>query len=470
MKRATVAYAMRTTVAALSILVCTGGICSVANAQAWLPDRQYTEGPGIRVGNLELHPGLAVRGGWDSNVFRTKGDAAYPRLSSGLISITPHLHLSTLGTQRATTGEDAAGGQVRPKIAFDSGVAATYFQYTKSEAQPSGANVGVDTESRLQILPARTVGADVTFGYQRSVQPFTQQPFQGNYARDVFAPGLRLRVGSASQVLTSYVGYAPTITYFEKKAQDFDYLNAANHVVQAGAAWKFLPHTALLFDGEVGLQRYFDPTANPDNAVLLSDSTRVQTRLGLNGAFTKRLSLRLFAGYAAMMFSNELLSEYENAVGEAILGYRFGQSNQFDVGYTGTVTPSSIGGWMRTDRGFARVRTLIAGVFSLGAEAGAGYATYGRALRPGPTEDTARPLGADGETERHDVRIDGAVRAEYRLTNWLALMADFLTIANLTDFEYDRNNGDDPIGEQTVPPLPAQFLTFQAYGGIRAHY
>jgi len=67
------------------------GLSSQAEAQ-WAPDRAYTEGPGIRLGNFELHPGVAVRGGYDSNVFRTKNNTK----GAAILGITPHLHLSTL--------------------------------------------------------------------------------------------------------------------------------------------------------------------------------------------------------------------------------------------------------------------------------------------------------------------------------------------------------------------------------------
>src|SRR5688500_17509783 len=77
-----------------------------AEAQ-WLPDRSYTEGPGIRVGDLELHPGVAVRGGYDTNVFRTPGTADDPEVASPILAITPHLNLTTLSRQRLTQGESA---------------------------------------------------------------------------------------------------------------------------------------------------------------------------------------------------------------------------------------------------------------------------------------------------------------------------------------------------------------------------
>jgi len=465
---------MRTTTFVLSILVCAGSLCSKAYAQAWLPDRKYTEGPGIRVGDLEIHPGVAVRTGWDSNVFRSDGHERTPRVSSGLLAVTPHLNLSTLGALRKAEGEGASANDVMamPKIAFNAGVAGTYFQYFKEAARPNGVNIGVDVDSLLKIMPLRPVSLDLGMGYQRTVQPFTERAPSGNYAASFFTPTARLNVGSKSKVLTSYVAYAPVITYYERKATGFKDLNNANHAIQVGSAWKFLPHTALLFDGEFDLHNYIKDVESLDPgdvAVLVSNGKRLIARLGINGAITQKLSLRLMAGYGAMLLDRAVMSDYENAVGEGVLGYRFGVAHQFDIGYIGNVTPSYIGGWMRVDRGFARVKFSFARVFSLGLEAGGGYATYGRALKVAPVGSTAPAvaLGEDGDTNRKDVRVDGAVRTEYRITNWLAVMADFTTFANLTNFKYAtvaETTGGVPV------PDPARFIDFQVYGGVRAFY
>lgn len=468
MNRASVTHLMRTTALVLGALVCAGSLCSKAYAQSWLPDRNYTEGPGIRVGDLEIHPGIAIRTGWDSNVFRSDGSERR-RVSSGLLAVTPHLNLSTLSRLRITEGEDAAAAlNSLPKIAFSTGLAGTYFQYFKDVAQPNGVNIGVDFDSQLKIMPLRPVSLDLGMGYNRTVQPFTERAPTGNYAASYFLPTARLNFGSRSRVLTSYLGYAPLVTYYERDAVGFKDLNNANHAIQGGSAWKFLPHTALLFDAELNLQSYFadvESLTASDVAVLVSNGKRFVTRLGLNGAITQRLSLRAMVGYATMLLDRAPLSDYENAVGEAVLGYRFGVSNQFDIGYVGAITPSYIGGWMRVDRGFARAKFLFARVFMLSLEAGAGYATYGRAYRVGVTPGTVLPLGQDGDVHRKDVRIDGAVRAEYRLTNWLALMTDFTTFSNLTDFKYAATLPDGP-----PVPDPARFLDFQVYGGVRASY
>src|SRR5450432_1616003 len=54
----------------LAATVLLGAISLEARAQQpWLSDRRYGEGIGVRVGNLELHPGIAAEAGYDSNYF-----------------------------------------------------------------------------------------------------------------------------------------------------------------------------------------------------------------------------------------------------------------------------------------------------------------------------------------------------------------------------------------------------------------
>jgi hypothetical protein len=40
-------------------------VSTPAQAQEWLKDRMYSEGAGIRTGDVELHPGIAAEGGND---------------------------------------------------------------------------------------------------------------------------------------------------------------------------------------------------------------------------------------------------------------------------------------------------------------------------------------------------------------------------------------------------------------------
>ncbi len=464
-------------------LAVAASVSSQAHAQAWLPDRAYTEGPGIRAGNVEIHPGVAIRGGYDSNVFRADGDRRTAVVNgqvvdvtqreqpSAVLAVTPHLHISTLSDLRRTEGEDRPGDVRLPAIAFRGGASATYLHYFRDGAP---RNLEVDTDLWLGIMPQRPVNADVRLNYTRSIRPFTQFAGPRNaYDRNLIQPRLRINMGSRSQVLTSYIGYAPSITIFESPV--FDYLNNIAHGVEAGVAWKFLPNTALIYDGSVFFQRYTEKdAATTRSPVLYAASTNFRTRLGLNGAFTKSLALRLLAGYGLVAFDdNTVLDEHEDVVGEAVLGWKFGpgQSSGIDLGYYRDLTASALGGWIRSDRGAVTLRSMLGRAFALSLEGGAGRIAYGRLWgfnrgSDGAATPTIQALGANGETHRKDTKLDGAVRAEYRATNWLAFMADFSVQTIITDFSYAAQVllADRPIAD------PAGFVTWMAFGGVRVHY
>jgi hypothetical protein len=442
----------RTTALGCAALI-AGLVCSHAHAQ-WLPDRAYTEGPGIRVGDLELHPGIAARAGYDTNVFRSEDN----KVDSAILALTPHLNIKTLGRQRATEGEDAGGasGPMLPAIAFNAGLAGTLFYYFEETAPK---NVEFDTEASVSILPDRPAGFDVGIVYARSTRPFTAYTGSNSnnqYARDQITPIGTFRVQSRSGVLKASIGYKPIFTLFESNA--FNYLNSANHQIVAGAAWKFLPYTALVYDGNLTLTRYLDPVTS--NAVIqLTDSERFQTRLGLNGSITRHLSLRALVGYAVVNSTSTVFDDKEDVIGEAVL--RFGsQTNSAELGYQRDVQFSNLGTWLQQDRGYLRTSFLLARVVALVLEGGVAHVNYGRIL-----SSTGAALGVDRETgdptfNREDVRFDAGVHGEYRVTNWLALMADFTALVNRTDFQF-------AVG---APPYPAQFTTLQVFGGVRVHY
>ena len=81
----------------------------VAHAQAWLADRAASEGPGLRLGDFELHPGVGGEVGYDSNWFlrSSKTGAQFangapnePVRDAGVFRLTPSLSIATLGGQR----------------------------------------------------------------------------------------------------------------------------------------------------------------------------------------------------------------------------------------------------------------------------------------------------------------------------------------------------------------------------------
>ena len=90
----------RRSLAALSAGVVLG-LATSASAQVWLQDRQFTQGRGIRVGNFELHPGVGVEAGYDSNVFY----ASSAPTSAFRLRVSPSFYVSSLSQQRSTNSD-----------------------------------------------------------------------------------------------------------------------------------------------------------------------------------------------------------------------------------------------------------------------------------------------------------------------------------------------------------------------------
>src|SRR4051812_14661363 len=104
----------------LGFAVCLFTLCvsTDVHAQAWLSDRKRAEGSGIRVGDLELHPGIGVEGGYLSNVF----NADKNEQDTFALRVAPHLLLATLGEER--------GGSNSPRwVDFRGGLSASLLQF-----------------------------------------------------------------------------------------------------------------------------------------------------------------------------------------------------------------------------------------------------------------------------------------------------------------------------------------------------
>jgi hypothetical protein len=458
---------------------------------------------GIRVGNIEIHPELSFKAGYDTNVFKADGEEEYNGVatspqskieSAGLLTLTPGLTLQTLGDFREMFGADAAGAKASspPKLELKAAAFASFFQYvgltnpvTGKEQNLRGAEF--DVSGDFHILPKRPVSLMLGASWTRSARPFTASAGEeeddmedrGVKARkqqrkaqafNTVVPRARLLFESRGGVLTAFTGYRPQVQPFEGEA--FQYLSSATHDVDAGIGWRFFPSTALLYDLTLTIVDYYKlDEADPDRVqVLLSPSRRVRTRLGINGAFTSKLSLRVLAGYAVGLFDNRFLDEYELPVGEAVLTYKFGgeRKSVADGGYQRNVSPAAVGGFMLQDRGFARLKFVLLRLFAMTAEGGVAYVQYGRQVAPNRTAagdidpNSVKPLHADGvTTERTDLRIDATLRAEYRVLSWLGVLADGTYQQNITDFRF---------GNDTVSPDPAKYQAFQVSAGLRASY
>src|SRR5690606_25316226 len=105
--------------------------------------------PGIRVGNVELHPGLGVEAGYDSNVYLSSAGQTQP---SFLLRFTPHFDLSTLGPERREGSEGERRESRERKLAFRMGAAAPIYLFLADDLRHR-SNVGALGHFNLTVRP-----------------------------------------------------------------------------------------------------------------------------------------------------------------------------------------------------------------------------------------------------------------------------------------------------------------------------
>jgi hypothetical protein len=431
-----------------------------AEAQGWLEDRDTATGPGIRVGNLELHPGLGAEVGYDSNVFLTDPDAPDDELvQSALLRVTPHLFISTLGADRLDEGD---GDQEVPFVRFQAGLSASLYAFLADDTPNTNVDIGADLD--LTLGRGEPLAFRLTNDYLRSIRPFTEQGAEGNnYARDRNDAGATFQFSTPGDVLGIDVGYHFIVDIFE--GESFSANNSIAHQARTRTAWKFLPQSALVHDFDFTFTDYTGDTT--ERVSYLSDSAMFRSRLGFNGAITSRLSFLAMAGYAVAFVSDlspdggtTTLDEYQDFVAQVELGYDLAPGAKLSLGYDRNYFPSLVGGWTRRDLGYLEVSGILARVVLLRLRGSFGAWEFG----PMVASDGGG-LGTDDELDRDDLRARATVYGEYRMLEWLALTAQFGYTGTFTDFEFSRERG--MLG---VVPDPAEFQKFDAWFGVRAFF
>jgi hypothetical protein len=461
----------------------------------WLKDRRYSEGIGIRAGDLELHPGIAGEVGYDSNfLLRTdrsvcnapgggttpcaNGPPGAPIISALEFRITPSLTLSTLtGARRGGDSADSL-----PSVAFRASINATYRAFVGLTNNSSGSNdisqendprnISGAADARLDILPGRPVGGSIFASYGHVIQPnvTTIDPNQA-FNRDDLGAGVDLALQPGSGTLDWHFGYQVHAALFEDtNATGFD--NLTNEISTRGR-WKFRPRTALLYEATT---RFITYTNEAKGALQgLDDSTPVRARIGLNGLVTDRFALLALVGWGASFYSTAVLPQqpqYDSVIGQAEVKWFLAASpgvasalsdvsltlSSIALGYNRDFQNSYLGNFYGSDRGYLRFSYLFAGRVLATLEGGLGAIEYPNMYWLPPVPAALSP--------RHsaftDLRADATAFGEYRVGESLGLN---LTLRYTGNFSNTHDMPDQP------PPAAGVFdmawSRFEAFLGAR---
>ncbi len=422
---------------------------SRANAQEWLKDRRFSEGPGYRAGDLELHPGLGGEIGYDSNWFlRTdktgaglvNGAPAVPVADGGVFRITPSLFVSTLGAQRSTL---ANGNGEGPSVAFRGGLAATYREFIGSQELRDQRNLSAHADANVDILPGRPWSLSIHGLFDRTIQPTVLGNPDLSFNRDTVAGGADVIATPNSGTLDWRLGYQAQAALFE--STNGTPFNNVTHTLQTKGRWKFRPRTAFLYDASLSFLGYTQAQRSVNS---LHDSTPTRARLGMTGLITPRVAFLGMAGWGASFYrpgSDPRVSQYDSVIGQLELKF-FPTSNapggdvsdasltlsSIALGYVRDYQNSYFSDFYGSDRGYAKIAYFFAGRALISLEGGAGAVEYPDVyINPGGA--TPNP-GANGlvHSKFTDVRLDGTLFAEYRFLDSLGLNATVNYMQNLS--------------------------------------
>jgi hypothetical protein len=430
------------------------GLCysvgASAQDQVWLKDRRYTEGVGIKAGDLELHPGVAGEFGYDSNYF-LRADKETP-IDAYRLRITPSFGVSTTTPQR-TEGE---GAGAPPKVTFNARVAASYSHPIATKSQYSDLfskqrAVGVLSGLNLAILPGRPWGGDVYGDFQRMIQP-SNNP-DDNYNRFTARAGAGVLWAPGGGMFDWRLGYQYSLTYFE----DASFRNLGNyeHQVNTRGRWRFLPKTAFLYDASIGFLRY----SNANAAQL--ESSPVRTRIGLNGLVTPSLSLLAMVGWGSSFYKGAAnAQQFDSVIGQAEIKWFFSPSSDaaslagLALGYTRDFSNSYLGDYFGVDRGYASLSYLFGGRFLLVAGGGLAAHRYPTVFYNARTQ-THAPFTS--------LYADASLFGEYRVTDSFGINTTLRYTSNITDVAVQSAPG--PGGAVSLDYL--QWTRYEAYLGVR---
>jgi hypothetical protein len=476
----------------VALAVFTLSSTASAQDQPWLKDRRYTEGPGYRVGDFELHPGASLEFGYDSNYDRLSSadaTATRPIQPSLRLRLTPSFSFSTLGEQRRETAPSTSP----PSVEFKGGLSATYNEFipiTSGSTIANNRNLGANVDLSLGILPGRPWSGLISASFSRILTASADGAFSsfnsgGTLNRDVPRAQAELIWTPGAGLLEWRLGYQFIGTFFEDS--NVNALSNFQNQVELRGRWRFLPRTAMLFDGRFGFVSY--PTTSGPPALGAPASTEVfypkfishpmRALLGVNGLVTPSFAVLAMIGWGASFYQipnglnglppNTPVQDFDSVIGQAELKWYLTPNPSSDP-TAATLTLSSISvGFLRDfydsylgntyferDRGYLTLSYFYGGKFLIVLDGGAGPVLYPQMVSN---------VGAGTIAPFTNIRVDASLFAEYRFKDQFGINATFRYNENI-----DPNNTQIPHmapAGVNVTPGHLSFREIEAYLGAR---
>ena len=419
-----------------------------ATAQVWLSNRQYAEGIGVKMGSsMVFHPGIGVEAGYDSNVYRSETGL----IGAARLRIAPYFDFATLPPQRLE-GEGA-----KPAVEFRLGLAGVYEDwFGKDPSLDDRRDFGVMTDLHFLLFPYGKWRLQIDDSFTRTITP-PNESGPKNHTRDYndasigikFVPGEALSVGLKYNFMINYYEYKPLRNSG----------NYQQHMISLNSQWKFLPKTAVTFDGEfIPFLRKGSHLTGTD-VMVAKTSFNLNLWFGLVGLFTKRFGAALRGGYGGGFYSRG--DDLDTWLLQAELRFFTTPMSVLRAGFLRDLRPSYFTNYYMRNQIYLGYEQLIKGKVLLSGKVLAAYLQYSTMLEDGG--GTPQPVGPSimtPDADRTDWVLGAVIFGEYRIRDWIAVNLTVEYEGDITDYEITTGTGN----------IPEAYHKVAVFGGVRAQY
>lgn len=422
---------------------------AIAGAQEWLKDRRFSEGAGVRAGDFEVHPGVGAEIGYDSNWllrsyrngFQNSAPTA-PEKGAGMLRITPSISIQTLSAARR---KDQGEGGAQPMLELRATAAATYREFFGDSELTKQRNVGANLDVRADIAPRRPFGFSLFGGVSRVPRPNTGADPNQAFDSDNLYGGGEFNLAPGGGTFDMHAGYTLNATFFEKASgKPFDNIR---HEIAVRNRWRFRPRTALFSETTLGFQNYSNPNGA---ATVLTNSTPLRTRFGVNGLVGPRVAFLGAVGYGASFYAlgAKTTQQYDSVIGQGELRFYLTDNpdtselgkvsltqSSLTIGYTRDFQNSFLGDVYGVDKGYGS----LAYFFGARVLTSASVAVSNLSFKNVYLSD-----GSVAASAFNVVRPEVTLYGEYRFTDTIAmnLTANYSQNVTTQSIKYPEGNFD----------------------------
>lgn len=395
----------------------------LAPAQVFAQD-VAVEGPGYKVGeSTVLHPTVGAEAGYISNVFyednTPKGSALMRVLARLALASRPPERLEIEGAESEEETQ-----QAQEKLDFRAELRLAYEEFLTTDNQVQAQrNLGVGADLHLGILPKSTFPITLDDSFMRTNRP-TNFESDRVINRDINNFKAQLGFQPGGRTILMALRYENLLDVFEGGRSDF--ADRMNQSIGFRSEWQWLPITKFHLDVSYG---FFGGLGSASESYKAS-SNPIRAVAGVDSAITERTTVRVSAGYAYGSYSAG--EGFSGMLFGSEFGFRYSPTGRFTLGYTHNYADSINANYFGEHAIRAGLDQQIGPVLMAARAAGRlrGY----RGINP-----------MIGAPSRDDVILDGGLRGQYVIQDWIAITGDLELATVQTDYVSMAGGGsDDP--------------------------